>query len=454
MSDTKLRVVFGETEISRGVISAKIVPGVATPKGIGLATVVLTTDSLVSAVVDYRSEARIFARTHGREELTFTGIVDSVTPLGDETEIHLVTGLKLLEESSMGGLGISGGKGRLREHEALEASWSMMRASGVEAERIDIEGFTPGPRGLFEVAVAVDGMDLVDPVEMFGVQFVPRGPVSQLADGLGPHELWQAYAEASVWALALPMASTLFEAETEGLKAIDVALAGITALSQYSTSRLPTGGVRDFKREWTRSRVARRDVVLVKRSPSGVRWLRSLTDIPNQPVLNANRVDNLTENSHGKLLYPETMREALLAWRRAVDTSDSLSTVVALWEAVEFYASGVKVAKLFESAEIKRIRKAVLNDLEGEKAKRMSEILAQLNQPPLLIRLKAALEADGVPHTENELAVLGRIRKARNDLVHGRSRREPSDRDVMHAIAVVNRILVYRLARASKRASS
>jgi hypothetical protein len=42
--------------------------------------------------------------------------------------------------------------------------------------------------------------------------------------------------------------------------------------------------------------------------------------------------------------------------------------------------------------------------------------------------------------------VLRRVRKKRNDL-HGRSREAPADTDLRYALALVNRMLVYRIAR-------
>jgi hypothetical protein len=64
----------------------------------------------------------------------------------------------------------------------------------------------------------------------------------------------------------------------------------------------------------------------------------------------------------------------------------------------------------------------------------------------LMMKLRKALEDNEVPHTENEVQLLTRVRKKRNDLVHGRSREAPSEVDVRYAVAFVNRMLVYRIA--------
>lgn len=56
-------------------------------------------------------------------------------------------------------------------------------------------------------------------------------------------------------------------------------------------------------------------------------------------------------------------------------------------------------------------------------------------------------EEDGVPYKEEELSVLQKVRRARNDLVHGRSREAPSEADLKYAVAVAKRMLLYRVTR-------
>ena len=96
---------------------------------------------------------------------------------------------------------------------------------------------------------------------------------------------------------------------------------------------------------------------------------------------------------------------------------------------------------------LKAIRKKAIAGSEGEQLKRVQDVLTVLNTPPLMVRLKVALEEDGVPYKEEELSVLQKIRRARNDLVHGRSREAPSEADLKYAVAVVNRMLLYRVTR-------
>ena len=144
---------------------------------------------------------------------------------------------------------------------------------------------------------------------------------------------------------------------------------------------------------------------------------------------------------------PIPTREALRAWWRAAEEKDSLAAVVALWEALEFYASGARVPKLFPKSVLKSIRNKASEGLEGEQLERVQNVLKTLNEPPLLVRLRAALENDGVPYMEEELTILRELRHVRNRLVHGRTAEMPSASYLKRGKAIVNRMLVYRVNR-------
>jgi hypothetical protein len=166
----------------------------------------------------------------------------------------------------------------------------------------------------------------------------------------------------------------------------------------------------------------------------GRQWLRGIEGILARPQLALEEIEDLTiPMLPGQL--PVQVSEAISAWRRAAEHRDSLSAVVALWESIEFYASGATARKIFDKPVLKAIRKKAIAGLEGEQL------------PPLMVRLKVALEEDGVPYKEEKLSVLQKIRRARNDLVHGRSREAPSEADLKYAVAVVNRMLLYRVTR-------
>jgi len=69
----------------------------------------------------------------------------------------------------------------------------------------------------------------------------------------------------------------------------------------------------------------------------------------------------------------------------------------------------------------------------------------ELNDPPLMIRLRSVLEAEGTPVTDTEIALLRRLRELRNKAVHGRSTDLPDSEDVRYATSVVSRMLIFRM---------
>ena len=249
MKDQRFVVRFGEKEIAEGVVSASTREAA---DNVVYADIIVSNDALLDADPDYQAEARLFSIVASGREALLTGLVDTVTTGAENTEIVLVSHLQLLKESGTAGLGVGAGS------YALETTWSLLRAAGIEAERIAFPNFDP-PWEAFEVVTALDGVEMEGEVSIGGVRLLPSGPVSRLADGLGPDFLRQLYSEAPAWALSYQTARTLFEAESRGLKDIDLALTWLMARAQYSSVALPGGPARAFQRSWTASRVSRRD---------------------------------------------------------------------------------------------------------------------------------------------------------------------------------------------------
>jgi hypothetical protein len=134
---------------------------------------------------------------------------------------------------------------------------------------------------------------------------------------------------------------------------------------------------------------------------------------------------------------------------RAVRESDRLASVGALFEAVEFYASATKMPAALTKAELKSVEDAIdVLRLSGDKRKRLGDVLAMTNQPPLLDRVLTALKADRVPYSAGEIDALWRLRKFRNKALHGSERGTPDKNDLDLAYAFVNRMLVFRASNA------
>lgn len=427
---------FGELEISDPTITANV--SHAADRPYLTAELVVPDELLTAANPDYQAEVQISASDGTDSHVMFTGYVDRVLPEEGGTRICLVTRSRFASEVSVGGFGY-------KNVHAGEIIWTMARYIGFPSKDITVEAWTPGPTELFEVAVAVDGISVDRPVALGEVTLLPDGTASRLADGMKPDELRERYAEGPVWALVFIKAETLLEAEREGVGKINLALAWLTARTRYSSASLPEGALHAFKRHWTLSRMSPRNVVVVRGLSTNRRWLRALRGAPINPQVAAGEIKGL-ESPALPSEVPMQVAVAISAWQRAAEAADPVEALVALWEAIEFYVSGTKGEKLFTTSEVRTICERTTEGFSNDKERRVEQVLRMLNQAPLMKRLREALEEDGVPYSNEEFDLLHRVRTKRNDL-HGRSRQAPSEEDLKYAVSIVNRMLVYRVAR-------
>lgn len=106
--------------------------------------------------------------------------------------------------------------------------------------------------------------------------------------------------------------------------------------------------------------------------------------------------------------------------------------------------------RLLSRRECKEVAHAIdAAALEPMKRQRLTDVLARANEPPLRVRLLAALDADRVPYSNAEMDRLWRLRELSNDALHGRSRGEPEVDDLDLAKGFVNRMLAFRAWRVS-----
>lgn len=434
-------IIFGKSEILEGIRS---IHTDASLDRIATAEVVLANETLANTVIEYQSFVRIAMISDVDCAPIFAGIVEEVIPARDETAIRLVAERQRLYDTLLRG-------GIMVDLPGAEVLWSIAIHGGA-ANRILVDDFIPGPVEPFHVVVPVDGVNIEGKITIGEVALFPSDPASTWTNAFRDWESWEIYSGASAWASITLDAHTVIEAERTGLQAIEVALAWLTACARYSLPALPGALPRRFRRSWLQSGVWRRDVVVVRGTVTNRRWIRIPTDKSSTPVLDTREIPDLTAID---LPVPHSaqMREALAAWRRAVEGSDPLATVVSLWQAIEFYAAEITSANTtttFTKAENKAILKAATSGLTGHKRDRVAQVLAMLNGSSALHQLREALRVDGVPYTEAEFSLLKELRDVRNNFVHGRPADAPEEQDARHAKALVNRMLVYRLHRLSK----
>jgi hypothetical protein len=270
-----MTICFGKTEISDPTVTGSVSHQMNQPSTTDL---MIPDELLTAARPDYRALVQIHASRGAERHTMFTGFVDRVIPEGGSTRITLVSPSQFMREVSIGGLDY-------KNVDRREIMWSMARSVGFTPESISIQGWEPGPDETFEVATAINGISVDGPVALGRVTLLPDGLVSRLADDVRQEELRSRYAEGPVWALVLREARTLLEAQAEGVRQIDLALAWLTSRAHYSSVTLPGRTPRPFRRNWTLSRVHQRNVVVVRGLSTTRKWIRALQDIPLRPEL-------------------------------------------------------------------------------------------------------------------------------------------------------------------------
>ncbi|HLX33802.1 MAG TPA: hypothetical protein VKR30_01020 [Candidatus Limnocylindrales bacterium] len=379
---------------------------------------------LVGVPADYRSGAQLEA---GDQNLT-RGWVSSARLEGTEISIQVGNSM-MFDENILGQLSVA----RVDHN---ELAWSMAMWFGAEP-------VVPGLRPIREtiaVAMPIIGLELTEEINLGPVRITADRPLIEIMGApLNPSPEKEAFLAAGVWAVMRIEALLLYVADDTAVPAIETAIDRLALEIQFSMASSPDGTVLPFERTSVLTDPTVVRTTLAHGHRSGRTWMRSVDNPPVRTPASARRV-----------ILPATPSEpgwadAVRAWRRAVRESDRLASVGALFEAVEFYASATKTPDVLTRTELKSVESAIDALPLGDHArKRLSDVLAMTNQPPLLDRLHAALEADQVPFSAGEIDALWRLRKFRNKALHGSERGTPDKNDLEIAYAFVNRMLVFR----------
>ncbi len=334
----------------------------------------------------------------------------------------------------------------------VELTQSVLRQSGLPDDAIKFTSLPsgailpPGPSETFEVFVPIEGVEVVDAVEFGNVAVVPSSACDAILSRFAPPdeattELATTFMGASGYLKASVVAEQIDAAETLGFSAIEVAIAWIVAHERYGFARLPNGDHHEFHRETALSPPRMLPAVLVAGQQTSRQWMRwrvgglhpRSRDIaaPAEPAL----ATELTAKE----------RRSLLAINRASVSDQVDAQLQALWEALESYASQSRPSKRFTKCQLKSLRTLAPDWMNDDQRDRFAQAIGQMNEPPLLAKLRHQLELDAVPLTADEEELLFvRLRAGRNDVAHGRSIAQPPTRsEALLAISVVSRIILF-----------
>jgi hypothetical protein len=333
---------------------------------------------------------------------------------------------------------------------AQEIVYAVARAAGFEPANLHIEGLEEV--STFEplwVLAPVEGVSIDRPVHIGVVEFVDgtagRTMLRRFSPALDP-KFSEPLEEAAAFARVPVAGYHLWDAEEEGLRLIDTAAAWLMTRLRYSWSHGPDGNLQHYERALTSVVVERRDGVGVLAVDGNRRWWRGTTvDRKSGEVALGSATRWMEPAMPASVTFGD--RQALLALQRAATATDPVQRVSALWEAVEFYVGKLAPEALFTRDEIDAIVQGACSGLSDQKADRVQNVLrGSLNQFSVRARLAHVLAQDGVPVTDDDLALLGRLRVDRNKALHG-SASAPSHDDIDRAVAFVSRAITTRWQR-------
>lgn len=431
-------ICFGDRCILDGVVQLRIEGKLKS------GFVVVRTSALIEADVNYAAEVRLYRRRDPSDATApdansreFTGRVVEADPGPELTRIQLAS-MPAMNRPFAGEWSTAAGM------PVAELIWSLARDTGMPESRLDFDGFRRIAE-LFEVAAPLDGVAIDSPVRIAGVVVTNNLRVASLVARFQESNLREDFASATAWAVAVVTAGTAWEAERKAVAQIELALALITLRLGFSDAHL-NGVPRRFHRDWTLARPRHRQVVAV-RSVSGRRqWLRYIGPGADSPDAHLGGGGETTEPRLRRGASTQ-VAEAVRAWHRAATEREPATALGALWESIEFYAAGVELPTTFRKADLKRIRSLAAGSLNDRQQSRLADVLARANEPSLMPKVEERMQSDGVPYDTEDIELLRSVRQIRNDFVHGRSRASVGEEQLEGTLAIVNRMLSYRLMR-------
>lgn len=422
--DESRYVIFGDVDASDALMGGEVTASVRTMRS---ARLILKASSYVVREIDFTTKVVVGVR--GSTEILFTGYVVSARPDGHALEVQCAAQPSMLEPLHGSFVATAG---------ALDLLYAMARESGLPDERLNFQGLEDLPLELFEVAAPIQGLAASGRVAVADVVFLPGGRAAETLRGLRDHPLVTEFTQSATVAVTYVLASKLLLAEQAGVRAIDAALAWINLNMRYANGVTPDGRPQSWSRQQLALTAARTELVAARGLATGRIWLRRRATRPAVEITlaagGATAAVALQEGGRG-------LREAALAAARGIASTDPVTRVSAISECLEFYAGSTRLPSRFTRSD----RKALLDcarSLDPEKQQRVQELVGNLNNPSLLSRVRYQMAVDGVPVTEDDFAALHKVRRHRNDLVHGRT---PSadTADIDRVLALLARVLAY-----------
>lgn len=324
-----------------------------------------------------------------------------------------------------------------------EVFWSTLRGAGFPPDKIRVGGWKPSIEPIL-VVVPLDGLAPIGTLEAGAITITTDRSVLEPFGSLDHAELMPLFLGAELWAVMTITSRTLFEAEQQAVRHFERVVGRLALAARYSSVELPNGELRPFRRKQLLERIRLVQIAGVRGLRTGRTWLRGYA---HPRVIEPTEAGVLNGVADYIGASDQRIDDAIAAWRRATSEEDPAVSIVALAEAIEFYAASVKVPALFTKSELAKLRELLPEQLSEDKTARVRQMIDGLNEPPLTKRLRAALDQDEVRYSKAEFELLVEIRGMRNRILHGNERAVPTEEQLNQAFSLVDRMLLFRLKR-------
>ena len=390
--------------------------------------------ALCCAEFDWHVDVELLSVDGGSPTLLLRGTVFSAHEVDEHTvELDIRSAPDILDDIGTPGI-------LIQEAPRADVAWSVVMTSGFDASSLFVEGKDELPVETFKIVAPIEGVGIVDAIDVDGVRLIqPTGsPPFDVPPEFG--YLAEPFRTCGGLAIVEVSAQTLFEAEQTGLEKIDYALGAVLLIQRAAFIGPNSPSPLNYSRSRALSILSRHSVVAVL-GEWGRRWLRGTRNARpahvKPPTL---AIDPISLPAFGAV--SASLKEAIAAWQRAVNEVNRVAKLIALWECFEFYAAGTRLPRLFEEPGIGELRDRAIAGLSSAQAQRVDDLIKLLNSPSLMTKLIAAADRDGVVLSESELAMLRRLRRARNDISHGHTRTIPEHADLRKGSALAGRLLL------------
>ncbi|MFE9031544.1 hypothetical protein ACFYOA_35705 [Streptomyces iakyrus] len=428
-------VRFGSVDVSNAIVSITV-------KGklneITEAKLTVNSRSSVVSRMDLSSQVTVEQVQGDHSRLMFTGFV--VSAAAEEESIRITCSARPeFAERRVAPMATA-------DMPAIEMLYTLARGGGLSDEQIRIHGLHELPSEVFEVVCSIEGIEVDKSIPIGSVTIASKGFVD-LSSVPESNGFTNEFSDASAYAITYVESRLALVAEEAAIHAFDFALSWLTVRSRYSVPPLPDGSTGSWERKSLFVEPRRGRFIYVRGLRTNRRWLRVPEQEPNMTMLQPS-------SRHASITRPKIPRDlarnvvqSILACARAARGDDNISRITALWESIEFYVGKTPVPDLFSKADKRAIRRSLVKFDDPLKSARLENLLADINNPPLFVRFRRRVALDGAPISQSDIDLLAKLRKVRNDVVHGRSPREPEKHEVDQGVAIVSRILVYTVHR-------